>query len=376
MKLFIGLMSGTSMDGIDAALVDLSSNTFIAGVTRPYSKETKQLLNEVCNTQLVNLSTYSQLNTLLGREFSQAALDVMKKARILTSAICAIGSHGQTLCHDATAAIPYTVQLGCAHTIAQQTGITVVADFRTRDLVVGGQGAPFAPIYHQALFKKQAYPLAIVNIGGIANLTYLSETEVSGYDLGPGNCLMDHWIQKHQGSAYDHNGVWGASGRVIKPLLESLLTDPYFQRTPPKSIGKEYFSLTWLSNYLQADWAKEDVQATLLMLTARPIVHALTEKKWMPKQLFVCGGGAHNLALMNLLACLLPNINVASTNVIKINPDFVEAIMFAWLAEKTLSNVSMDLSQITGSKQPIVLGSIFPGTNYGNVSSLFNCETK
>lgn len=368
MKLFIGLMSGTSMDGIDAALIDLSSNSFIAGITCPYSTEMKDRLSKVNNGDLYGLKQFSQLNTLIGREFAKATLGLMAKAKVTAKNIQAIGSHGQTLCHDATADIPYTVQLGCAHTIAELTGIPVVADFRTRDLVVGGQGAPFAPLYHQALFKDQAYPLVIVNIGGIANMTYLAnEQELNGYDLGPGNCLMDAWIKKHRGFDYDKGGEWAAQGQVVEPLLDALLTDTYFKRKQPKSIGKEYFSLDWLARYLQPGYDAVDVQATLLSLTARAIVHELKAGSFSPRRLLLCGGGAHNTTLLNSLANLLPEIRVESTSAHNINPDFIEAAMFAWLAEKTLTNTPVNLSQVTGSTRLIILGAIYPpGIDKGN----------
>ncbi|KTD02699.1 anhydro-N-acetylmuramic acid kinase [Legionella feeleii] len=368
MKLFIGLMSGTSMDGIDAALIDLSSHSFIAGITCPYNPEIKQRLLEVSNGDRYGLKQFSQLNTLLGREFAKAALELMTKAKVSAKNIQAIGSHGQTLCHDATADIPYTVQLGCAHTIAELTGVPVVADFRTRDLVVGGQGAPFAPLYHQALFQGQGYPLAIINIGGIANMTYLAdEYDLHGYDLGPGNCLMDAWVKKHLGHDYDKSGEWAAQGRVIEPLLDALLTDAYFKRQQPKSIGKEYFSLDWLATYLQPTYDAVDVQATLLGLTARAIVHELKAGNLSPKRLLLCGGGAHNTALLNTLTDLLPEISVDSTAALNINPDFIEAAMFAWLAEKTLNHTPVNLCQVTGSTRLIILGAIYPpGIDKGN----------
>ncbi|ARG97493.1 anhydro-N-acetylmuramic acid kinase [Legionella micdadei] len=361
-KLFIGLMSGTSMDGIDAALVDLSSNSYIAGITRPYSVEAKQYLNAVLNGEETSLKAYSQLNTLLGREFANAAIELLNKVQVPRNAIQAIGSHGQTLCHDATAKIPYTVQLGCPHTIAELTGITVIADFRTRDLVVGGQGAPFAPIYHQALFKGFNFPLAIVNVGGIANVTYLADEDtVRGYDLGPGNCLMDIWIKRNLGQEYDENGVWASTGKIIEPLLEKMLADPYFQREQPKSIGKEYFSLAWLESHLDPHYSINDVQATLLMLTATAIAQGIKMEAKAPCQLLICGGGAHNSALLAALGHLLPELKIHSTDSIHINPDFIEATMCAWLAEKTLNRIPLDLSQITGAKRSTILGAIYPG---------------
>ncbi|KTC78213.1 anhydro-N-acetylmuramic acid kinase [Legionella brunensis] len=356
------------MDGIDAALIDLESNQFIAGITRPYSENARCFLERVLRDELHTLKTFSQLNTILGREFAQAVFELMDKVHIPKTHIKSIGSHGQTLCHDAAADIPYTIQLGCPHTIAELTGMTVVADFRTRDLVVGGQGAPFAPIYHQALFKDYNLPLAVVNIGGIANLTYLAEeSRVHGYDIGPGNCLMDFWIKQHLGYDYDSNGDWAVSGHVIEPLLESLLQDPFFKKSKPKSIGKEYFSNTWLENYLQPEYSSADIQATLLMLTAKSIAEAIRSEEHLPKHLMICGGGAHNQALLRALGEELPNVIVKSTGDFDISPDFIEASMFAWLAEKTLTNTPLDMSQITGAKRLTILGTIYPaGIDKGN----------
>lgn len=361
MKLFIGLMSGTSMDGIDVALVDATSNMFIHGITYPYSPPIKRMLLDALSTDKNSLGYYSQLNTMLGREFAQAVLHLLEISKTPAQDIVAIGSHGQTLCHDTTATIPYTVQSGCAHTIAELTGITVVADFRTRDLVAGGQGAPFAPIYHQAIFQAQGFPLAVVNVGGIANLSWLQNVaDVSGYDLGPGNCLMDAWISKHQQLAYDENGAWAASGNVINSLLTRLLEDSYFLRPQPKSIGKEYFSLEWLSKYITEPYPSGDVQATLLQLTARSIANGIEMLPHCPLHVLLCGGGAHNGALLHALTQLLPDISVTSTQAFNVNPDFIEASMFAWLAQKTLDFTPLNLGKITGAKYPAILGAIYP----------------
>lgn len=361
MQLFIGLMSGTSMDGIDAALGDMSTNRFHEGITRPYSAEVKKLLSEAVSGKPNSLAFFSQLNTLLGREFAAAVFDLLKKAKQPAESITAIGSHGQTLCHNPEATIPYTLQLGCAHTIAEQTGIKVVADFRTRDLIAGGQGAPFAPIYHQVLFQHQSFPLAIVNVGGIANISYLATAdEVTGYDTGPGNCLMDAWIDKHLLQPFDNQGAWAASGRVIAPLLSQLLDEPYFKNPPPKSLGKEYFSLHYLDQFLEDDYAAVDVQATLLQLTAQSIADAILKLPKTPRQVFICGGGAHNQALLKALSILLSGIPIGSTESIGINPDYIEALMFAWLAQKTLEATPMHLNKITGAKYPIILGAIYP----------------
>ena len=360
MKLFIGLMSGTSMDGIDAALVDVDTNTLLAGIIRPYSDQAKQWLYRVLKGEDMSPAVLSQLNTVIGREFAYAVQDLLARSKTSARDIVAIGSHGQTICHDSTADIPYTVQVGCAHTIAELTGIKVVADFRTRDLVNGGQGAPFAPIYHQVLFAQMGEPLALVNIGGISNVTYMSsKAYATGYDIGPGNCLMDAWIRLHRGLAYDANGEWAATGQVLMPLLSLLVDDPYFKRVPPKSLGKEYFSLDWLVPHVEQGYAPNDVQATLLALTALTIAEDIKNSPLPVKQVAICGGGAHNTALLAELKKQLPDLTIDSTTILGINPDFMEAMMFAWLAHKTLSEVPLDLSGITGAKKMAVLGAVY-----------------
>jgi len=362
MSLFVGLMSGTSMDGIDAALVDVSTHALIAGITCPYSDKAKQCLVAALKESMPGPAVISQLNTLLGREFADATNKLLKMTNVSLKDVVAIGSHGQTICHDATADIPYTVQLGCAHTIAELTGITVVADFRTRDLVIGGQGAPFAPLYHQAMFGGSDLPLAIVNIGGIANVTFLSQTApVSGYDIGPGNCLMDNWILKHQGLAFDADGQWAMSGKVIEPLLKKLLADPYFESLPPKSLGKEYFSSKAFTNLLQGDYGAEDVQATLLALSATTIANDIKKSMLPLKQVMICGGGVHNTALIEAIQFQLPKIKIESTKTLGIDPDFLEAMMFAWLAERAINKIPVDFKSITGAKHLAIFGAIYAG---------------
>lgn len=360
MRLFIGLMSGTSMDGIDAALVDVDTNTLIAGLTRPYGEQAQQRLRSVLSGTHTTVAELSQLNTLLGREFALAVHQLLASAKIRAEQVVAIGSHGQTLCHDATADIPYTVQLGCAHTIASSTGITVVADFRSRDLVMGGQGAPFAPIYHQALFGQLGQPIAVVNVGGIANVTFLApNVAVSGYDTGPGNCLMDAWAQKHLNRSYDERGAWGATGSVIERLLASMLADPYFALPHPKSLDKAYFSDNWLAGHLHADDASADVQATLVAFTATSICQAIKNSDISIEQVAMCGGGVHNNALLRAIRTQLPDLKVESTQFFNVDPDFLEAMMFAWLADKTIHRIPIDLTGITGAKYPAILGAIY-----------------
>lgn len=359
MSLFIGLMSGTSMDGIDVALVDVATNTLIAGITCAYSEKAQQAMHDVTCGEPVMPARLSQVNTLIGREFAYAVQQLLATVDVPYDQIIAIGSHGQTICHDPLADIPYTLQLGCAHTIAEITGKVVVADFRTRDVLLGGQGAPFAPIYHQALFGGLTYPVAVVNVGGIANVTFLARGDVSGYDVGPGNCLMDIWVKNQLNQPYDRGGEWARSGNVIQPLLASFLADPYFHLALPKSIGKEYFSLTWICSHIKSEYASNDIQATLLALTVTLISQAIQRCDSRPKQVAICGGGVHNHTLLEALSAKLPDHLVRSTKAMGVDPDFLEAMMFAWFAAQAINQIPLDLSHITGAKHPAILGAIY-----------------
>lgn len=364
MTFYIGLMSGTSMDGIDAALVDIPSNKLLYGMTKQYSNDLKRRIDEAVNAPNITFASLCQLNTLIGREFADAANNLLQESNVRRKEIKAIGSHGQTVCHDTSVTIPYTLQLGCGHTISSRTGITVVADFRTRDLVNGGQGAPFAPLYHQELFSKTNAAVGLVNIGGISNITFIAPGHpTEGWDVGPGNCLMDAWIYKHQGKLFDAGGSWANQGVVIKPLLEQLLQDSFFALTPPKSIGKEYFSLSWLEAYLNNDYKAVDVQATLLNLTALSIVKTILNRENELKQLYLCGGGTHNEQLKKTISDLLPEVKVMSTDEAGFNADYIEAMMFAWLASQTINQESVNLTAITGSRGPQILGAIYPVIN-------------
>ena len=360
MSIYLGLMSGTSMDGIDAALVDVETHRLLGGLTIPYSPQITDQIQALMTGTTSTLADIWQLNTVLGKEFAGAANTLLQQYKMDPKAITAIGSHGQTIRHDPVASIPYTIQLGCPHTIAELTGITVVADFRTRDMVVGGQGAPFAPLYHQAILGHSQDSVAVVNVGGIANITFLSpQTTTYGYDVGPGNCLMDAWIQTQQGKKYDHNGDYAAEGTVIPELLHALLADAYFQLPFPKSVCKSYFSPDWLQAQIQPGYDPKDVQATLLALSAQTIAHAIVESSAPVKRLALCGGGAHNQALLNSIQTLLPQIAVSSSQDLGVDPDFLEAMLFAWLAYQALTGTHLDLSHITGARKPVILGAIY-----------------
>ncbi|MDI1351365.1 MAG: anhydro-N-acetylmuramic acid kinase, partial [bacterium] len=330
MSLYIGLMSGTSMDGIDAALIDMPSNILIHGITQNYSKKTKLKLNELLANMNLSFASICELNGLIGRDFASAVLELLNVTGKSTTEIEAIGSHGQTICHDTSGNFPYTLQLGCGHTISSLTGITVVADFRTRDIVNGGQGAPFAPLYHQELFSKRDTPIAIINVGGISNISLISDSqETKGWDIGPGNCLMDAWIYLHQNKAFDNNGAWASQGKVIDSLLDNLLSDPFFSMASPKSIGKEYFSLAWLEQHHVELYKPEDVQATLLRVTAQAIADTVL-KEHPITHVYLCGGGTHNIHLHRTLNSLLPGVIVKSIIDVGVSPDYLEAMMFAW----------------------------------------------
>lgn len=354
----IGLISGTSMDGIDAAIID-EKGTLIHGLTHAYSEELAWRLSAIMGKNNIRLDELLQLNRLVGEAFSDAAQLLIDASQIPFNQIQGIGSHGQTIIHNTKARPSYTLQLGCAHTIAERTGLPTIADFRTRDLILGGEGAPFAPWYHAKVFRDLQKPLAIVNIGGISNLTILTEEQVSGYDIGPGNCLLDAWIFRHQYLKYDKDGQWACSGENIERLLSSLLADPFFSLSAPKSIGKEYFSLSWLDSFLIGHEKPADVQRTLLNLTAQTIVNAIRECGRQPLYLLICGGGVHNQMLMMHLKAQLSHMIVSSTKDFGVHPDFLEAMMFAALAREYIEGRKIDMRWITGSTKPAMLGAFY-----------------
>ncbi len=360
MSFTLGLMSGTSMDGIDVALIDPKTQDLQYGLTMPYPKEVQTALYDALQTKHLTFAQMAILNTLIGRAFAMSANTLLKKAGVLPHQVLAIGSHGQTVCHDATAPIPYTMQLGCAHTIAEHTKIPVVADFRTRDVVLGGQGAPFAPLYHQHLWHNLNECVAVVNIGGIANVSFVhGEKPILGFDCGPGNVLMDAWVHHHRGLNYDEGGQWAALGQVIPSLLDALLGDPFFATPAPKSIGKEYFSQAWLKSHLQENFEACDVQATLLMLSVcgiAKVIHAYVQKV---QRLIVCGGGAHNKTLLQKLQEILPNVRVDVSDALGVSADYMEAMMFGWFAYQTMNKIPLDLTSITGAQKASVMGVVY-----------------
>ena len=362
--LYIGLISGTSRDGVDAALVSIEDHRtdLLHALCNPYPPAIKAELDAMLATgQAPAKGRAAALDEQLGRFFARTARELAEQAGMELRDITAIGSHGQTVWHDPDAEHPVTVQLGSGPVIARATGVRTVADFRSADLRAGGQGAPLAPLLHRHLFQSVDEQRAIVNIGGISNITVLHhDGNVSGFDCGPGNCLMDAWINLKQGEDYDAGGVWAAGGNIDEALLESMLADPYFERPAPKSTGLEYFNLDWLATWA-GEWSgtDQDVQCTLAELTARTIANALPREPAI-ERLLVCGGGAHNAYLMFRLARQLPDTVVESTNGLGADPDWVEAILFAWLAHERLEGRAQDTGPITGARKPVLLGKIYP----------------
>lgn len=363
---YIGLISGTSMDGIDAALLTFDGRPqVLAWHSHPLPDDVRRQLYRLQTPGEDELARAMALDVILGRLFAEAVRALLDKADLAADQIEAIGSHGQTLRHYPDGPTPSSWQIGDPNLIAELTGITTVADLRRRDMAAGGQGAPLVPAFHADMFRDTAHNRAVLNIGGIANLTLLPADPgqpVTGFDTGPGNGLMDAWILQDHGQAYDRDGEWAASGHVHPGLLERLMNDPYFARSSPKSTGREFFNLAWLAPQLEAfpNLAPRDVQATLCELTARSIAEAL-QAAGTVEDVLVCGGGVHNSTLMQRLEEILTPASIRSTAHAGIDPDQVEAAAFAWLARQTLAGRPGNLTDVTGARHPVVLGAIYPG---------------
>jgi anhydro-N-acetylmuramic acid kinase len=367
MTLYLGLMSGTSMDGIDAALleIDLSGMRVQAALARDWPAALRNRLRRAAeDSEHIGLTEFGQLDTMVAHEFAAAAAQLLEQASVPAAAVRAIGSHGQTVLHRPQAESPFTLQIGDPNVIAERTGIDVVADFRRRDIAAGGEGAPLMPAFHAAAFGVRGESCAVVNIGGIANVTLLqADGSVLGFDTGPGNCLLDAWARAHLGKSHDAGGAWSASGQIDSSLLERLLAEPYFARQPPKSTGRETFSDAWLHLALAGrSLPPQDVQATLAELTALTVARALQRPNAAPPHnLYVCGGGAFNADLLQRLARVLPSTQVATTAARGIAPEHVEAAGFAWLAHRYVSGQTGNLPSVTGARHEVPLGALFRG---------------
>ncbi len=359
---FIGLMSGTSMDGIDAAIVRFGDPgvELIATHERPYPETLQHALRTAALTPVDEpIDNLGALDRQVGEQFRDAALALLRQSGLAAGAITAIGSHGQTVRHQPDGPHPYTLQIGNPDIIAGGTGITTVADFRSADIAAGGQGAPLVPPFHEWLFGRGKTGRVIVNIGGIANITILppGDAPVTGFDTGPGNTLLDSWVRKHAKQPFDRRGAWAATGKVDEALLERLLAYEYFDLAPPKSTGVEEFNLVWLER-CGAAGKPEDIQATLSELTARSIAGHLDEHAPGVRDVFVCGGGAHNQDLLDRLARNLPETTIDSTAAAGLDPDWVEAVAFAWLAMRTMNRQTGNLPTVTGASRKVILGEI------------------
>lgn len=369
MARFIGLMSGTSMDGIDAALVDIKTDgslQLIETHSLLWPDELKRQLKQLALPGDNEIDTMGEADAHAGELFAEAVKQLLGKAGLSPRDITAIGSHGQTIRHRPDASYPFTLQIGDPNRLAAESGITTVADFRRRDMAVGGQGAPLAPAFHHSVFGSNKETRVILNIGGIANLTLLPadcQQPVTGFDSGPGNRLMDDWISQVQGKSFDRDGDWGGSGKASAELLVRLIDDAYFRLAPPKSTGTETFNLTWLEQQagdLLKQLKPEDVQATLLELTAVTVAEAIRNNCQGVKRVLVCGGGAHNRRLIGRIATQLPDVETTTTATFGLDPDWVEAAAFAWLASRTLSGQSGNLTDVTGAREAVILGAIYP----------------
>jgi anhydro-N-acetylmuramic acid kinase len=361
--LYVGLMSGTSMDGIDAALVDCYTKKphLVATHSKPWPDSIRQQLQQAQQLNDEAVFGLHELDRAIADLFAEATLELLAIAGTDISEVIAIGSHGQTIRHRPHADKPFSLQLGNGQRIADLTGIQTVSDFRTNDIKAGGEGAPLATAFHQAVLSSSRENRCVVNIGGIANITLLPADEskpVTGYDTGPGNNLMDSWINQHKHSPYDSNGDWARSGQVNNALLASLKADQYFQLPAPKSTGFEYFNQDWLEQHEIATLPEEDVQATLCELTVATIADAVIASHTKTERVLICGGGAHNAYGLERLQSHLASIPVESTAMHGVHPDWVEAMAFAWLAQRYIENKPGNLPSVTGARNSVVLGTL------------------
>ncbi len=355
---YLGLISGTSMDGVDAALIERNgpSVKLIAAVSMPYPAPLLIALQTLI-AQGGDIQALYRCDVATGTAFALAAQALLKHADVTPQIVRAIGSHGQTVLHCPQQG--FSVQIGDGARIAQCTGIVTVCDFRRADLAAGGEGAPLAPIFHQAVFATDE-PRAVLNLGGIANLTLLQTgTETRAFDVGPANTLLDALARETTGERYDRDGMLAAQGTTDAVLLEALLADPWFDAPPPKSTGPEYFHLGWVRRHPRArNLSPTDLAATLAELTATSVAQALQKHGGGIRTLYVCGGGLHNPELMRRLQALLPHTALASTAALGVDPDYVEAMCFAWLAGETLAAQPGNLPAVTGARRAVVLGAL------------------
>lgn len=362
---FVGLMSGTSMDGIDAAVVEFKSSSDLTVVATEFTPFPDALRAKIAFAARPNSTLLhnhdSPLHTELARHYADAVISLLTKSDLPASQITAVANHGQTVRHEPSAQPPFSIQLGDGQLIANSTGIKTVTQFRQADLAVGGQGAPLMPAFHAAIFNQTPQDnVFILNLGGIANISQLGAVPI-GFDTGPSNCLLDQWIERHQGLRFDQQGRWAATGTVIPSVLERLLLDPYLLLASPKSTGTDYYNLDWLSTQIDDidSYAANDIQATLMMFTVETIALALQQLGATTGNIYVCGGGANNSQLMHLLEKRLAEFTVSTTAKLGVPPDWVEAAGFAWLAYCYVHDIPSNMPSVTGASTAVVLGECF-----------------
>ncbi len=364
-EIYIGLMSGTSLDGVDVAILDFGEfpPRVLHCQTTAYPQTIRQALQTLCRSQSTTLDALYSLDAELGEIYAQSINQSLVKSEIDRAQVIAVGCHGQTIRHSPDSTPAYTVQIGDPNRLAAACGITTVADFRRKDIALGGQAAPLAPAFHQFLFRSQTEDRVVINIGGIANITLLPadpETPVLGFDTGPGNTLLDYWSERHLDKPFDNNGDWARSGQVIEGLLNQMLTnEPYFVLTAPKSTGTEYFNPNWLTAFLADDHAAENVQATLAELTAITLTEAIRGLPAIPANCYVCGGGVRNRYLMERFTKILPECGVKTTDSLGLHPDYIEAAAFAWLARERIHLRSGNLPAVTRARHSTILGGVY-----------------
>lgn len=353
-------MSGTSLDGIDAVLADLCAPQplLLARHYLPFDDALKNALLALHQPSHNELHRAQLAANELARLYAAATAAVLQAANLTANQVRAVGCHGQTVRHCPEHG--YTLQLVNAALLTELTGITVISDFRSRDIAAGGQGAPLVPAFHDQVLRHTGIHRVIANIGGISNLTNLPPGHpATGFDCGPGNMLMDAWCMQHLGKSFDANGAWAASGNVLPALLEQMLDEPFFALPPPKSSGRDRFNLMWLQDKLQGGEQAEDVQATLLELTCRTIAQSIRQHCTGAKEVYLCGGGAHNQTLCTRLAALLPGSSVQTVNVLGVDGDYLEAMAFAWLAQQALHGKAANLPLVTGARHSCILGAVY-----------------
>lgn len=364
-QLHIGIMSGTSLDGIDIALTAFAEPRqvrLLGALCIPLGDELRGRLLALCSPGNDELREAGILGQLWARSAANGVHQLLKLLGLRPEQITSIGSHGQTVRHHPE--LGFSLQLGAPALLAELTNIDVACDFRSRDLAAGGQGAPLVPAFHHWAFADPATPISLLNIGGFANLTLLRPGQpVTGFDCGPGNVLMDTWIHQHRNAVYDADGAWAASGRVCEPLLAEMLNDSFFSLSGPRSTGREHFNGAWLKRLLAQQHTQPtpaDVQATLLELTARGISQSLRQEDMQTNPVYVCGGGVHNSQLLNRLRALLPEARLASSEALGVNPDWMEAMAFAWLAWRLDQRQTGSLAEVTGARGNRILGALYP----------------